>query len=159
MPIQLWSCNCSFLDYNVTLSFFSSPALHQPYVPSPLHTEHHKFRHTRLYTNMLSKISWRTRLTSVFLFSLSQADCGFCHQTPGVFSSALFWYWTVGTLLGRYWSMKSLLLLTAKCKAGFFPCQGLKFFTLHWSVAWRRCKGIRLLLLSRRRWRQAESDS
>lgn len=50
--------------------FLPSPALQQPYVPSPLHNEHN-FEHACLYNHTFSKISVSTCFTSIFLFSLS----------------------------------------------------------------------------------------
>lgn len=143
------------------VSFFTSPALPQPYVPFPLHTEHHKLRHTCLYTNTLRKILERTHFISVYLFTLSQDDSVDFVTRLQVFS-VVFWYQIVGTLLGRIWSMSLSFAVNRKvselekCDAGFFMRQES---APPWSVAWRKCKGIGLLLLSSRNWRQAASDS
>lgn len=101
---------------------------------------------------------------SIFFQSVTSWQCGFWHQTPGVFSSALFWYQTVGTLLGREYeasfAVESTVSELEKCEAGFFMCQesaGIKI--LHFSLECGLEKVWRLLLLCRRHWRQAASDS
>lgn len=112
--------------------FLPLPALQQPCVPSPLHTEHDDFRHTCLY-NTFSKISLSTHFISIFLFSLSQVhSVDFVTRlqqlsAPHYFGNEFEVYHRVFWSVLEYdtsFAVDRKVSVVEKCEMGFFKHQG-----------------------------------
>lgn len=121
--------HCSFFDYCHGLIFYIISTTSALCSISIAHWTPQIKAHLSLHQYTQENLRKNTFHSCIFVHSVTSWQCGFCHQTPVVFSSAPFWYQTVGTLLGRIWSMSLSFVVNRKvselekCDAGFSMCQ------------------------------------